>query len=294
MRVILFLFPLLLASCSWLPTFGERDDSTDAIIACPEEPGELLEKPERVTLTANPTQLSGSLQTGNDVAYSFKGKEGQKLSYSVSSDTVCAVVYSWNLETLDSSNLLLPSDGEYTIQLSSISGTQRFEVSMGLNTDVAVVDSPSIPATPSATTSAAEEEQDNLSETAAAEIVHSWLDAKSKIFAPPFDLELVSDLSVSNGPLYEKTAGPSGSVQWLKNEDYYYTYKSSTIDQILSYEPLSNNQFKLKVKVTEDLSLHSPKGIDRSKSGRSTGIYEFVLAKEGTTWKIYNSAEFKQ
>lgn len=289
MKLILFLFSLLvLFGCDQSST-PQTLEGTAAIRTCSDERSMLSGEPTKVTLVSRPTKLSGSIQSGEDVAYSFEGKKGQTLSYSSLSDTLCAVIYSWDLEKLEVADLLLPADGKYTLQLSSLEDAQDFEITMGLDVGAAAA-SPLEPAASSAPTLPKADSKIALPEAEAVKIVQSWLDAKPRIFAPPFDLTLVNTITIANGPLHQKTTGSSGSVQWLKDNGNYYTYKASTINRTVSYQPAANNRLALKVEITEDLSLHSPRGIDRSGSGQSTGLYEYLLEKEGATWKIYSSA----
>lgn len=290
-KIVLLLSLLALAGCS---QFSAPESATDGgtNADCPTESGTLASKPEKITLASNPTRLTGSLQANKDVAYRFEGKQGQKLSFSSASNTVCAVVYSWDLKPFNIENLSLPADGEYTIQLSSLEASQTYEIDMGLDIGVVAV-SPAVSSPPTVPDVSEEEAIANssqaLAEAEAVKIVQSWLDAKSKIFAPPFNLSLVNSLTVANGPIHKRTTGSSGSVQWLKDNGFYYTYRDSTINRIVSYGPAANGRMSLKVEITEDLSLYSPRGLDRSKSGRSTDIYEYILAKDGSTWKLYDS-----
>ena len=299
-KTIILISLISLTGCSQFSTPDttapniETNDTSNT--GCPKEPGALAEKPEKIALASAPTRVTGPLQSGKDVAYTFSGKKGQKLSYSSPSSAVSAVVYSWDLDAFDIQNFSLPEDGEYTIQLSSLSGDQTYEVDLGLDVG-SVAASPAVSSPLPVPVDAGEKEKQEssgestqeLSETEAVKIVQSWLDAKAKIFAPPFNLSLVDNLVVSDGPMHKRTAGSSGSVQWLKDNGFYYTYRSSTINRVVSYGAVANGRLSLKVEITEDLSLHGPRGVDRSKSGRSTDVYEYILGKDGSTWKLYDS-----
>ena len=127
-----------------------------------------------------------------------------------------------------------------------------------------------------------------LTEDEAVVIVNRWLSAKPRIFGPPFDRNLLGQLST--GSIYQSNLG---SIDWLQNNGYYYAYTVSEIRNVWSFTTSDTNP-SVTVNVYEDLTLHGPRGIDRSKSGASTRnfIYYFSRDVDGQ-WKIssYGRAE---
>lgn len=53
-----------------------------------------------------------------------------------------------------------------------------------------------------------------LSQNQAAQLVGNWLGSKSKIFAPPFNRQLVNQYTT--GQLYKDITKPNGSINWLE------------------------------------------------------------------------------
>jgi ARC6-like, IMS domain/Type IV pilin-like G and H, putative len=120
-----------------------------------------------------------------------------------------------------------------------------------------------------------------LTQDEAVVIVNRWLSAKPRIFGPPFDRNLLGQLST--GSIYQSNLG---SIDWLQNNGYYYAYTVSEIRNVWSFTTSDTNP-SVTVNVYEDLTLHGPRGIDRSKSGASTRnfIYYFSRDVDGQ-WKI--------
>ena len=123
----------------------------------------------------------------------------------------------------------------------------------------------------------------SLTADQASAIVEEWLAVKKLIFAPPFD-QSVADRIVASGPLWTDLTKTNGSIEWLKNNNSYYSYTRISLDQILRFIP-SPDMPSIVVKVTEDSTLHSPKGND---SSTSTNSWVYTLKKESGRWKIWD------
>ncbi len=122
-----------------------------------------------------------------------------------------------------------------------------------------------------------------LSETEARAVVEQWLTVKSQIFAPPFDTGL-ADQVVANGPLWRDLTKTDGSIQWLRNNNSYYTYDRIRVDRVIRFIP-SPAMPSIVVRVTENSILNSPKGQERSAN---TNDWLYTLKKEGGQWKIWD------
>ena len=114
-------------------------------------------------------------------------------------------------------------------------------------------------------------------------VVEQWLTVKSQIFAPPFDTDL-ADQVVANGPLWRDLTKADGSIQWLKNNNSYYTYDRIRVDQVIRFNP-SPTMPSIAVRVSENSILHSPNGQSPSSS---TNDWLYTLKKEGGAWKIWD------
>lgn len=123
-----------------------------------------------------------------------------------------------------------------------------------------------------------------LGQPEARAVVEQWLTVKSQIFAPPFDTDL-ADQVVADGPLWRDLTKADGSIQWLKNNNSYYTYDRIRVDQVTRFNP-SPTTPSIAVRVTEKSTLNSPKGQTPSSS---TNDWIYILKKEGGTWKIWDS-----
>jgi type II secretory pathway pseudopilin PulG len=130
--------------------------------------------------------------------------------------------------------------------------------------------------------------QQSLAQDQAVDLVRQWLSAKPRIFGPPFDKNLLGQLTTGN--TYRDNLG---SIEWLQGNGYRYSYSASRIDNVWSFVT-SNTTPSIKVSIYEDLTLHGPRGIDRSKSGASKRnfIYYFSRDVDGE-WKVsdYRRAE---
>jgi hypothetical protein len=126
-------------------------------------------------------------------------------------------------------------------------------------------------------------QQPGISEAEARGIVERWLTVKSQIFAPPYDTN-IADNVVAEGPLWTDITKAGGSIDWLRNNNSYYTYSTIRLNNVISYSP-SATMPTLVVSVTEDSTLHSPAG---SKPSSSTRNWIYTLKEEGGAWKIWD------
>jgi len=125
--------------------------------------------------------------------------------------------------------------------------------------------------------------QISLNAEQARAIVEEWLAVKKLIFAPPFD-QSVADRVVASGPLWTDLTKTNGSIEWLKKNNSYYSYSKISVDQVISFTP-SSDMPVITVQVTEDSTLHSPKGNDRSTATRK---WVYTLKKESGRWKVWD------
>ena len=122
-----------------------------------------------------------------------------------------------------------------------------------------------------------------ISQADARSLVDEWLNVKQRIFAPPFDTDLADQL-VAAGPLWTDLTKPDGSIQWLRNNNNYYSYNGVRINDVISFTP-SETMPSLVVSVTEDSVLHSPTG---SAPSTSTANWLYTFKEEGGVWKLWD------
>ena len=125
----------------------------------------------------------------------------------------------------------------------------------------------------------------SLSESEARSVIESWWNARSRVFAPPYDPQAANEY-VSSGPLWDElTKTPDGPVSWLKAHDHFYTYQSTQIERVISLENSSSDRPSLVVSVKSSDVLQGP-GVYKPSSGTST--FRYTFAKEGGKWKIWD------
>lgn len=231
---------------------------------CPEQPSVSLEakdvKPITLT-TSGTTQESGQVKSGKSLGYTFEGQEGQKLSYQTKDD-ICIWIFTQDLTILE--GIDLPKNGKYTIQVAALKGATTFNLAMSLGalqaastpSPVNPTSSPTSVPEPSVSPSSS---SSGLSQNQAAQLVGNWLGSKSKIFAPPFNRQLVNQYTT--GPLYADITKPDGSISWLEKNNSRYDYKDSRVTEVISFSD-SGSQPSLTVRVYEDRTLYGPNGID--------------------------------
>ncbi len=127
------------------------------------------------------------------------------------------------------------------------------------------------------------DQQSGLNQLEARAIVEEWLTVKSQIFAPPFNTSL-ADQVVAAGPLWTDLTKTDGSIEWLKNNNSYYSYKAIKVNQVVRFLP-SPSMPSIVVSVSEDSILHSPKG---NNSSSSTNDWLYTLKEEDGRWKIWD------
>ena len=289
----------LLAGCSM--NFASESEG------CPSKPDEQLksENVEEITLSSELANYNPSLLAGEHIGYRFAGRKGQQVTRE--SDNACIWIFSPQLELVNGNEL--PEDGRYIAQISRIQGSGNVSVNLGL--DVVTVAQPTESPTPTPTVSPsptptptlvptptptvsptptpAPSPQAPISEQQAVQIVQGWLDAKPRIFAPPFDESLLRKYIVNSSETFDKNKLSGGSMGWLRDNKYRYSYAFSKVASVVEF-PVnpSRDSVSIRVEVYEDLTLYdSDNIIVQDRSGRSTNTFRYVLAQENGTWKIY-------
>lgn len=127
--------------------------------------------------------------------------------------------------------------------------------------------------------------QDQISEQEATSVIEAWWSVRSRVFASPYDVSAASD-SVSSGPLWTDLTKPDGPVAWLRNNNQYYTYQSTTIQRVISFNPANPAQYpSIVISVSSQDTLNGP-GV--YKPSTSTSSFRYIFAKEDGKWKIWN------
>ena len=126
--------------------------------------------------------------------------------------------------------------------------------------------------------------QEQMSEQSARNAIQEWWGVRSRIFAQPYDASAASSL-VAAGPLWDDLNKLDGPVAWLKNNNQYYTYQSTTIQKVVSFDSQKAEKPSIIVTVNSQDTLNGP-GIYKPSS--STNNFEYIFTNEGGRWKIWN------
>jgi hypothetical protein len=268
---------------------------------CAEKPTVSLSGKDVETVALNESTItkSGQVSASKNIGYTFTAITGQKLSYSTDAD-ICIWVFTPDNEIIKGGEL--PKNGKYVIQVAAPQGAKTFDLKMSLGLLETASSTPTASPTnnPENTSENTSEnnnsqsslENDNLqpendiSQEQALELVRKWYAAKTRIFAPPFDRDLLNELAT--GKLYQRVGGEGGSIDWLQKYNRYYTYNKSAITNIMGFSSSGSRPY-IKVRVVEELYLQGEKGIDKTNSGEYKIDYIYFFTKENGTWKIYNN-----
>ncbi|MBE9222623.1 DUF4101 domain-containing protein [Cyanobacterium stanieri LEGE 03274] len=136
-----------------------------------------------------------------------------------------------------------------------------------------------------------------FSRQVAVNLIQRWLDAKSQIFAPPYDKNLAS--SFLTGTRYNNSVnrsdGEESSIDWLRNRNAYYTYSNQSVDGV-EYFSLDGNVAIVDALITESYTLYNARGgIDTDSSGYQQRLIRYEFSLVNGQWKIsdYNTLEVK-
>jgi hypothetical protein len=253
---------------------------------------------EAVVLNDSKITKSGQVSVNKHLGYTFTATTGQKLNYSTDAD-ICLWVFTPDNEIIKGGEL--PKDGKYIIQVAAPQGVKTFDLKISLGSLETAESTP----TPEYTNTSENPTDNNsnnnyesnlepnnlqpendISQEQALELVKRWYAAKPRIFAPPFDRDLLGELTT--GRLYARVGGVDGSIDWLQKYNRYYTYNKSEITNIMGFSSSGRLPY-IKVRVVEELYLQGEKGIDKTNSGEYQIDYIYFFTKENGTWKIYNN-----
>ena len=238
-RLLLYLSLLIISGCQAVSQTMPQPTQTST--GCPKETKAALTNPEKIQLNSQTVSKSGQVSADKFVGYIFEAQAGQKLSYRTP-DNICIWLFAPDTTLLASGDL--PQAGTYTLQISVPQGSTTFNLEMSLGSlevAQASVPSPSSQENTTSETSASTSETPTTSTTEVAsisqdealELVQNWYKAKPRIFGPAFDQSLVD--RYATGKLHHDTTKPNGSIDWLRNNDCYYTYNYSEITDVISF-----------------------------------------------------------
>jgi hypothetical protein len=128
---------------------------------------------------------------------------------------------------------------------------------------------------------------DNITKEEAVNVIERWQEAKSRIFASPFDRDLAA--SLATGQVLEDIVKPDGSIDWLQQNNSYYTYGTYKVEPT-KYFKSGSSQAEIEAKVTQEITFYSN---GRPQSKPDSSVYRYNLTLEGGSWKIANRKEMQ-
>jgi ARC6-like, IMS domain len=275
--IFIYLFtPLLLWSCT-----VQQPSNPVSGGECPDKPTNALEAKnvETISVSNAVLPLSGNAHAGKDIGYSFEAQTGQKLSYQTQ-DNLCIWVVAPDTKVVTGGNL--PQTGKYTLQVSVPTGAKTFKLDVTLGN---LISTPPSTTPDLATSPAPDSTTSSLDQATAVQLINDWLNAKSKIFAAPFDRNLVSQYAT--GPLRNDITKTNGSIDWLQNNDSYYRYNDVKVSNVSNFSS-SGTRPSIQLTIYEDRVLQGPRGVDSAQSGVSTKSFTYYFEQENGAWKIYD------
>ena len=112
----------------------------------------------------------------------------------------------------------------------------------------------------------------------AADLVGEWLEAKSRIFAPPFDRRTLEQYTT--GSLYRDTLK---AIDFLIENDAYYEYGVQKVEAVERFAE-SGNKATIEVRVTEDTTFYQNGRV--KDSSFNTQRVRYKLEYWDGVWKI--------
>lgn len=255
--------PLILCGCNIESGNTANPANTYNAAKCPLEPVGILDSKDVKTISIQKQAVkeSGQIAEGQNIGYAFEAEAGQKLQYSTADD-LCIWIYAPDNEKIEGVDL--HQTGKYIFQVSVPKGSTTFNLEIGLS---------GVEAQPIA---------NSFTKSQATQLIQTWLSAKGKIFAPPYDEQLAAKLTT--GTRFKRT---KGSIKWLRENNAYYLFKLSRVDSTGNFW-IANDRGSIDATITEDLTLYANGIIDYNSSsyGAETSSYRFSFQLQGDTWKI--------
>ncbi|GEM_PF-6229764 len=125
-----------------------------------------------------------------------------------------------------------------------------------------------------------------LTRDQARDIVGVWLQAKHQIFGSSYDRSLADQ--ITTGRLKTRLLSSDGSLNWLINNNAYYTYGDQFIEAVEMFATSQSGIVRIQVVVYESRTLYVNNRVDRSSSATDKDSYLYTLRRESDGWKIEN------
>lgn len=122
-----------------------------------------------------------------------------------------------------------------------------------------------------------------LSQNQAVSLITEWLQAKSRIFAPPFDQQPMKQFTT--GELYASLVRDDGAIAWLKDNQAYYRFGVQKVESVERFVA-DQNKATVELKITEDRTLYRDGKVDPTQTDFKTRLVRYSLESVNGAWKI--------
>lgn len=122
-----------------------------------------------------------------------------------------------------------------------------------------------------------------FSEQQAIALINRWLQAKPEVFAPPYDQQLVVNLTA--GELLASLIRPNGVLDWLKANRAYFRYGVQKVDSVERFV-VARDRATMEINFTEDRTLYLSGVVEPTLTDFSSQRVRFTFVDDNGTWKI--------
>ncbi|MBW4486416.1 MAG: ARC6/PARC6 family protein [Trichocoleus desertorum ATA4-8-CV12] len=122
-----------------------------------------------------------------------------------------------------------------------------------------------------------------ISQNQAVGLITEWLQAKSQIFAPPFDQQPMKQFTT--GELYASLVRDDGAIAWLKDNQAYYRFGVQKVESVERFVA-DQNKATVELKITEDRTLYRDGKVDPTQTDFKTRLVRYSLESINGAWKI--------
>jgi hypothetical protein len=129
----------------------------------------------------------------------------------------------------------------------------------------------------------AERPSEAFSEQQAIALINRWLQAKTEVFAPPYDQQQVLDLTT--GELLASLVRPNGVLNWLKANRAYFQYGVQKVESVERFV-VARERATMEINVTEERTLYLNGVVDPTRTDFSSQRVRFTFVADNGTWKI--------
>ncbi|MEH2114640.1 IMS domain-containing protein [Nostoc sp.] len=123
----------------------------------------------------------------------------------------------------------------------------------------------------------------SISQQDAVNFIERWQRAKKEIFAPPYNRQLGAELTT--GEAYRQNVGFDSSLEWLSQNNAYYTYGVQRLGSVQNFVT-NGNQATIEIEITEERTLYKNGKLDQENTSFDTRLVRYSLQLENGQLKM--------